>query len=261
MHVKTKTRRPYVPVTTSRPARPRRAAVLTAGQLTPQQILERAVKDGSIQRIDTLYSAAHILMQVANYLMEQTDDSLIASISSLLREARQAHNFAARAIDRYLDLWTDFARVSGMQAQRTDDFDTYVPIIARLLAIAPLVTDPTTGKPCSTTPPDGHTEEQDPRGAAAKPEEKSAGGLTTRLLDIDGIIASERQPYRRAKLTAEQLRALGPETALTVKTHTHISRLLDIYAKEQGITKRDLINEILVDYIDYHSATTSQQPQ
>lgn len=59
--------------------------------------------------------------------------------------------------------------------------------------------------------------------------------------------------YRRATLTDEQRRALGPDMTVTFVTHTHISHMLTILAKEQGISKRDLINEIFINYINQHT--------
>lgn len=81
-------------------------------------LIRRAEQNGSIARLNQLFSASHILLAEANSLVEEASD-LMAANGLLLGELRQLHNRFTQAADRY---FREFGSMVETEAQKMDMF-------------------------------------------------------------------------------------------------------------------------------------------
>lgn len=65
-----------------------------------KQLIESAIKDGSIERLNMLLSAAHLLNSEANSLVEEASDVMEAK-GLLLGNLKRLHNDFVKCADRY----------------------------------------------------------------------------------------------------------------------------------------------------------------
>ena len=103
--------------------------------MTPKkQLIDRAVANGSIERLNQLLSASHILICESNTLVEEASD-LMAANGLLLGELKMLHNRFTQAADRY---FREFAAMVTTERQKMDmfsdmdDFDEYFRSWAKL---------------------------------------------------------------------------------------------------------------------------------
>ena len=82
-------------------------------------LIERAQANGSIDRLNQLLSASHILLCEANGLLEEAAD-LMAKNGLLLGELKQLHNRFTTAADRYFN---EFASMIETEKQKMDMFE------------------------------------------------------------------------------------------------------------------------------------------
>lgn len=65
-----------------------------------KQLIESAIKDGSMDRLNMLLSAAHLLNSEANNLIEEASDVMSAK-GLLLGDLKKLHNDFVKCADRY----------------------------------------------------------------------------------------------------------------------------------------------------------------
>lgn len=83
-----------------------------------QRLIERAKQNGSIDRLNQLLSASHLLLCEANGLLEEAAD-LMAENGLMLGELKQLHNRFTTAADRY---FREFAGMVTTERQKMDMF-------------------------------------------------------------------------------------------------------------------------------------------
>ncbi len=81
-------------------------------------LIARAEANGSIDRLNQLLSASHILLCEANSLAEEAAD-LMARNGLMLGQLRQLHNQFTRSADRY---FREFATMVTTERQKMDMF-------------------------------------------------------------------------------------------------------------------------------------------
>lgn len=87
--------------------------------MTPKQsLIDRAKQNGSIERLNQLLSASHILLCTANDLLDEAAE-LMADNGLLLGELKRLHNAFTRSADRYFG---EFARMITSERQKMDMF-------------------------------------------------------------------------------------------------------------------------------------------
>ena len=87
--------------------------------MKPKQIyIDRAFRNGSIDRLNNLLSASHILLCEANSLLEEAAD-LMEKNRLLLGELKQLHNRFTQSADRY---FREFASMVKTDKQKMDMF-------------------------------------------------------------------------------------------------------------------------------------------
>lgn len=84
-----------------------------------KNLIERAKANGSIQRLNMLISAAHILNCEANILIEEAAD-LMAENGLMLGTLKKFHNNFVRAADLYFN---DFASMVNGEGSKMDMFE------------------------------------------------------------------------------------------------------------------------------------------
>ena len=77
-----------------------------------KEIIDRAAANGSMDRVNRLLSAAHLLNCEANGLIEETAD-ILRSNGLLLGELKKYHNDFVRSADMYFRCFADMIRESG----------------------------------------------------------------------------------------------------------------------------------------------------
>ena len=83
-----------------------------------KQLIDRAQANGSIDRLNQLLSASHILLCEANGLLEKAAD-LMKRNGLLLGELKQLHNQFTNSADRY---FREFASMVTTEEQKMDMF-------------------------------------------------------------------------------------------------------------------------------------------
>lgn len=83
-----------------------------------KHLIARAQANGSIDRLNQLISASHILLCEANGLLEEAAD-LMEKNGLLLGELKQLHNRFTTAADRYFN---EFASMVTTEKQKIDMF-------------------------------------------------------------------------------------------------------------------------------------------
>ena len=83
-----------------------------------KHLIERAQANGSIDRLNQLLSASHILLCEANGLLEEAAD-LMKRNGLLLGELKQLHNQFTNSADRY---FREFASMVTTEEQKMDMF-------------------------------------------------------------------------------------------------------------------------------------------
>lgn len=83
-----------------------------------KEFIDRAAANGSIDRLNQLLSASHILICEANGLLEEASD-LMRDNGLLLGELKQLHNRFTTAADRY---FSEFASMVKTEQQKMDMF-------------------------------------------------------------------------------------------------------------------------------------------
>jgi hypothetical protein len=84
-----------------------------------KNLIERAKANGSIQRLNMLISAAHILNCEANSLIEEATD-LMAENGLMLGSLKRLHNNFVKAADLY---FKDFASMVDDDGSKMDMFE------------------------------------------------------------------------------------------------------------------------------------------
>lgn len=205
--------------------------------MRPQKkVIDAAIRSGALPAVDRLLSAAHLLTEIAAHLTEEADDRA-RSAGLMLGEVKHFQRQYQTVFDRYHRLWTDLARESGMRKARREDFDTYLPAICRMLGIAPLVTEPSTGRTVPETAPE-----------AAAPSAPSFHAM-----DVPDKPAATLTAYSRERLTEAQREALGEDAKVTFLSHANLSRFYTLLARDTGTPKRDLLNRAIIEYMDRHA--------
>lgn len=199
-----------------------------------KKTIDRAIENGSLPSIDRLISASHILTEMADWLIKDADD-IARDNNLMLGEVKREQTRYTQNHDRYARLWRDLVNESHMSHERTEDFDHFLPYIARLLSIDDVTTDPNTGESVRA-----HYKERYEKHAATP--QKTAFSV------MHGKDES-RITYRRAALSEEQREVLGKETKTSLVTHENILRLITAYAEKEGTTRRDILNEALLTYM------------
>jgi len=110
-----------------------------------KKVLEAAIANGAMAKIDRLVSAAHILTEMGDWLMSEAEDTAREN-GLCIGEVKHAQNRYTSAHLNYVRLWRELVRGSGMTAERLDDFNHFLPYVARLLSVDDIVTDPNTGQ-------------------------------------------------------------------------------------------------------------------
>lgn len=204
--------------------------------LPNKKTIDKAIADGTLPKIDRILSAAHLLTCIADYYMQEAED-LTRGCGFCLGEVKQAQTAYTQHMERYNSLWTQLVSDSHMSRERTEDFDTFMPVITRLLQIGQLITDTNTGKPVSESKP-----------SSPSPSGGAGGGIFRIMRSSDDV----RMPYCSAKLTKEQKQALGKDVRITFTTHANIKKLIEHYAAKDDCPQRDVINEALIQCIENH---------
>lgn len=207
-----------------------------------KKTIDRAIDNGSLPAIDRLISAAHLLTEIADYLTEEGDD-LARKNNLMLGEVKRAQRAYSMCHSRYYALWTDLVNESHMSHERTEDFDHFLPYIARLLSIDDVTTDTNTGKMVR----DVYDERYASKGGLREADKPAKKMLTFRLMHGDD--AEIPMTYRHAKLTEEQKDALGEDVNVTFRCHAKLNALITAYAEKEGTTRRDILNEALLTYM------------
>lgn len=83
-----------------------------------KQLIETAVKDGSIDRMNMLLSAAHLLNCEANSLIEEASDVMLTK-GLLLGNLKKLHNDFVKCADRY---FREFATLVTTDKSKMDMF-------------------------------------------------------------------------------------------------------------------------------------------
>lgn len=83
-----------------------------------KQLINTAIANGSMDRMNMLLSAAHILNCEANNLVEEANDLMIAN-GLLLGELKKLHNDFVRVADKY---FKEFATLITTDASKMDMF-------------------------------------------------------------------------------------------------------------------------------------------
>lgn len=84
-----------------------------------QDLINIAINDGSMDRMNMLLSAAHLLNCEANNLIEETSDVMIAK-GLLLGNLKKLHNDFVKCADRYFN---EFASLVTTDKCKMDMFD------------------------------------------------------------------------------------------------------------------------------------------
>lgn len=84
-----------------------------------KELIEAAVADGSMERMNMLLSAAHLLNCEANSLIEEASD-VMAAKGLLLGDLKKLHNDFVRCADRY---FKEFATLITSDKCKMDMFD------------------------------------------------------------------------------------------------------------------------------------------
>lgn len=84
-----------------------------------QDLINIAIKDGSMDRVNMLLSAAHLLNCEANNLIEKASDVMIAK-GLLLGNLKKLHNDFVKCADRY---FKEFASLVTADKCKMDMFD------------------------------------------------------------------------------------------------------------------------------------------
>lgn len=83
-----------------------------------KDLIDAAVKDGSIDRMNMLLSAAHLLNCEANSLVEEASD-IMQERGLLLGQLKKMHNDFMRCADRY---FSEFANMVTTEKSKMDLF-------------------------------------------------------------------------------------------------------------------------------------------
>lgn len=213
-------------------------------QLPKKQVIEAAARGGSIREADHMIGAGYILAEIAAYFIYQA--TITAREAGLgLGEIGRLQGVYDRVLDQYNKAWREFIIKVGQQDCVYHDIATVLPAIARMLGVDQYAIDPETGKRVSDLP------DNDSADAAV-----SATAISAQL---DTTKPTKRAPYRRDNLSEGQWKALGKECSLTFKSHTALSHLFTCMAEEMGCTKRDLINDALISYLEAAEQASRKQ--
>ena len=95
-----------------------------------KQLIDRARANGSIDRLNQLISASHILLCEANGLLEEAAD-LMERNGLMLGEIKQMNKRFTQAADRY---FSEFAKLVDTEKQKMDmfqDMDSFDDLFRR----------------------------------------------------------------------------------------------------------------------------------
>lgn len=83
-----------------------------------KELLEKAKKDGAMERIDKVLSLAYLLQSKAYMLYDEADD-LLRSYGLLIGETKMLHNRLCKAFDEY---FKDFSKMIDNQTAKNNYF-------------------------------------------------------------------------------------------------------------------------------------------
>lgn len=86
-----------------------------------KQLIDAAIANGSMDRMNMLLSAAHLLNCEANNLVEEASD-LMTDNGLLLGDLKKLHNDFVRVADRY---FKEFATLVGTEKSKIDMFSDF----------------------------------------------------------------------------------------------------------------------------------------
>lgn len=87
-------------------------------------LIQRAVRNGAIDRLNQLLSASHILLCEANGLLEEAAD-LMARNGLMLGELKQLHNQFTKSADRYFREFADMVTTDKQKMDMFSDMDGF----------------------------------------------------------------------------------------------------------------------------------------
>lgn len=89
-----------------------------------KQLIEAIVANGTMDRLNTLFSAAHILKCETNNLYEEAAD-LLQQNGMLLGDLKRSHNDFVRAADRYFKEFSTLIDTEEQKMNMFSDIDTF----------------------------------------------------------------------------------------------------------------------------------------
>lgn len=89
-----------------------------------KEIIDRAVSNGTMDRVNRLISAAHLLNCEANSLIEETADLLKAN-GLLLGDLKKLHNDFVKCADRYFREFGTMVTDQGKKMDMFTDMDEF----------------------------------------------------------------------------------------------------------------------------------------
>lgn len=89
-----------------------------------KHLIERAQANGSIDRLNQLLSASHILLCEANGLLDEAAD-LMARNELMLGELKQLHNQFTKSADRYFREFADMVTTDKQKMDMFSDMDGF----------------------------------------------------------------------------------------------------------------------------------------
>lgn len=115
-------------------------------RIPKKKVIGAAIESGAMDRINRLVSAAHILTEMADWIMSDAEDAARGA-GLMLGDLKHVQTRYSAAHLAYVRIWRELVRGSGMSGQRLDDFMHFTPYVARMLSVDDIVTDPNTGRP------------------------------------------------------------------------------------------------------------------
>ena len=89
-----------------------------------KQLIDHAIKDGSMERMNMLLSAAHLLNCEANNLIEEASD-VMAAKGLMLGDLKKLHNDFVRCADRYFKEFSSMITEDKSKMDMFGDLDEF----------------------------------------------------------------------------------------------------------------------------------------
>lgn len=89
-----------------------------------KQLIDTAIKDGSMERANQLLSAAHLLNCEANNVIEEASDIMLKK-GLLLGDLKKAHNDFVKVADRYFSLFASLITKQECKMDMFNDLDSF----------------------------------------------------------------------------------------------------------------------------------------